>query len=106
MAQGAIKSKPSKAAAAGPSKGGTTHHNAKGVTKKGSLQMNPRKAKLQRQAKMNKKLTSGLTAQTERMLSQKAGHMELIGKGRVKDGGAKAAAAAKGKEGAKGKGGK
>ena len=82
MAQGAIKSKPAKTA----SKKGPTHHNAKGVTKKGSLQMNPRKAKLQKQAKMNKKLTSGLTAQTERMLSEKAGHLELIGKGRSKGG--------------------
>jgi hypothetical protein len=82
MAQGAIKTKTSKSA---PKKG-PSHHNAKGVTKRGSLQMNPRKAKLQKQAKMNKKLTSGLTAQTERMLSEKAGHMELIGKGRKKGG--------------------
>lgn len=97
MAQGAIKSKPSKTA---PKKG-ITHHNGKGITKKGSLQMNPRKAKLQKQAKMNKKLTSGLTAQTERMLSEKAGHMELIGKGRSKGG-----AEGKDKDGKGGKKGK
>lgn len=80
----------------------SSHHNsAKGVTKKGSLRIKPKKATLQKQAKMNKKMTSGLTAQTERMLGEKAGHMELIGKGRSKS---KDAAAAGGKkEGGKGK---
>ena len=36
---------------------------------------------------MNKKLTSGLTAQTEKMLGEKAGHLEMVGKGRDKSGG-------------------
>jgi hypothetical protein len=96
MAQGAVKSKPKPSAA----KKGPSHHSTKGVTKKGSLQMNPRKQQLQKQAKMNKKFTSGLTAQTEKMLGAKAGHLELIGKGRSKGEGGKEG---KGKDGKKGK---
>ncbi|KPI44565.1 uncharacterized protein AB675_8666 [Cyphellophora attinorum] len=95
MAQGAIKAKPKPSSGAKSSK-----HTPSGITKKGSLQMNPRKARLQKQAKLSKKLTSGLTAQTERMLGEKAGHLELLGKGRDKSGGG-----AKGKEGGKAKGG-
>ncbi len=31
--------------------------------------------------KLNKKFTSGLTAKTEKLLGERAGHLELIGKG-------------------------
>lgn len=79
MAQGQVK-KPQKQANSKPSGKPT------GVTKKGSRSIAPKRAKLQKQAKMNKKLTSGLTAQTERMLSEKAGHMEMIGKAKDKKG--------------------
>jgi hypothetical protein len=85
MAQGQIK-KPSNASAPSKGKAKTNGQSSSGITKKGALNFNPKKAKLQRQAKMNKKLTSGLTAQTERMLGERAGHLELIGKGRAKDG--------------------
>lgn len=61
----------------------TTHG---GITKKGLGQKNPKKVKLIKAAKINKKFTGGLTAQTERMLGEKAGHLEMIGKGRTKSG--------------------
>ncbi|KAJ4165827.1 hypothetical protein LMH87_007440 [Akanthomyces muscarius] len=32
--------------------------------------------------KLNKKFTSGLTAKTEQLLGERAGHLELIGKGK------------------------
>ncbi len=75
MAQGLLK-KPSKPA--GPSKSST------GITKKGSRTINPKKAKLLQQAKINKKYTAGLTAKTEAMLGERAGHLEMLGKGRKK----------------------
>ncbi len=34
--------------------------------------------------KLRKKLTSGMVAKTEQLLGQRAGHLELIGKGRAK----------------------
>lgn len=76
MAQGQIKksSKP----AGGASKA------ASGVTKKGSRTITPKKAKLRQQAKITKKYTAGLTAKTEAMLGQRAGHLELLGEGRKK----------------------
>ena len=62
--------------------------------------MNPRKANLQKQAKLSKKLSSGMAAGTERMLGEKVGHLELLGKGRdkkvVKEVGGKKAGSAKG----------
>ena len=76
MAQGQIK----KSAAAkniSRSQGGSTQ---KGLGVKKSKKQNLIKA-----AKINKKFTSGLTAQTERMLGERAGHLEMIGKGRKKD---------------------
>lgn len=35
---------------------------------------------------MQKKLAAGLVTQTEEMLGQRAGHMELVGKGNKKKG--------------------
>jgi Protein of unknown function (DUF2462) len=96
MAQGLLK-KPS------TSKSKPSPHSS-GITKKGSRTINPKNAKLQRQAKMNKKLTGGLTAQTERMLGEKAGHLEMIGKGRDKKGNGGGKEMAKGKAGEKGVG--
>lgn len=77
MAQGQVK-KSSTSAKPPP----RTSNN--GVTKKHLGAKNPKKAKLIKAAKINKKFTSGLTAQTERMLGEKAGHLEMIGKGRNK----------------------
>jgi hypothetical protein len=81
MAQGLIK-KPASA----KSKPKPTPHSSSGITKKGSRTIAPKKVKLQKQMKMNRKFTSGLTAQTEKMLGEKAGHLEMIGKGRDKKG--------------------
>ncbi|EEQ33044.1 hypothetical protein McanMca71_003760 [Microsporum canis] len=74
MAQGAIKK--TKAA---PAKKPTTLG-----PKRGAKTIAPKKAKLIKQQKMVKKLTSGLTGKTERMLAEKAGHLELL-KGTRKD---------------------
>jgi hypothetical protein len=76
MAQGPIKSRPSTSKSSNPSK----------VTKKGSRTINPKKAKLLAQAKMNKKFSGQLTAKTEQMLGAKAGHLEILGQGRKKGG--------------------
>ncbi|XWW92749.1 hypothetical protein V2A60_000675 [Cordyceps javanica] len=69
MAQGNIKvsGKP-KAAKAVHSK-----RQASKITKAGSKQSKD---------KVNKKFTSGLTAKTEALLGERAGHLELIGKGK------------------------
>lgn len=77
MAQGLVK-KP------GNPKPATKAGQNAGVTKKGSRTFTPKKAKLAKQAKMNKKFTSGLTAKTEAMLGARAGHLELLGQGRKK----------------------
>ncbi|ETN45299.1 uncharacterized protein HMPREF1541_09130 [Cyphellophora europaea CBS 101466] len=97
MAQGLLK-KPTSSSKPSSSTSHSHHNPKKGITKKGAVRMKPKKATLQKQAKMTKKLTSGLTAQTERMLSLKAGHMEMIGGGKGRN---------KGQDGGKdGKGGK
>jgi hypothetical protein len=77
MAQGAVKKKPSKAAASAkppPQK--------KGISK-------PQPPKKTSAAKMQKKFTSGLIAKTEKLLGERAGHLELIGKGKKADKGEK-----------------
>lgn len=76
MAQGQIKKSSTSAKPAARSTGG--------VTKKHLGTKNPKKTKLIKAAKINKKFTSGLTAETERMLGARAGHLEMIGKGRKK----------------------
>ena len=77
MAQGAIKSKSSK-----PPK--PSHSSKNGVTKKGARNVAPKKANLVQQQKITKKFSAGLTAKTEKMLGEKAGHLELLGAGRQK----------------------
>ena len=85
MAQGLLKkaTKPS----------GKKASQSSGILKKGARTFAPKNAKLQKQAKLNKKFTSGLTAQTEAMLGQRVGHLELLGQ--------KKKAEQKGKDGAK-----
>lgn len=78
MAQGQIKK------ASAPSKA-PSRSKASGVTKKGLGTKNPKKSNLIKAAKINKKFTSGLTAQTEKMLGERAGHLEMIGQGRKKE---------------------
>ncbi|GLI77437.1 hypothetical protein F1880_005129 [Penicillium rolfsii] len=83
MAQGLLKkSKPATATAKRPSQ-------AAPKMKRGPRQIAPKKQALIRQAKMTKKLTSGLVTKTERSLATKAGHLELLGGGK-KDKGDKA----------------
>ena len=71
MAQGALKSKPKPKPVA----------NRSGITKKGHRTVAPKKANLIKAQKMTKKVSGGLTAQTERMLGARAGHLEMLGSG-------------------------
>ncbi|KAF2110993.1 hypothetical protein BDV96DRAFT_500450 [Lophiotrema nucula] len=75
MAQGAIK----KSSKAGPKRPSGPQRGARVIK--------PKKAKLISQQKIKKKHASGLTAQTEKMLGEKAGHLELLrgGKKEKKD---------------------
>ncbi|OAL24286.1 hypothetical protein AYO20_10713 [Fonsecaea nubica] len=91
MAQGQIK-KSSKSSSTKLSTSG-------GITKKGSRTITPKKAKLLKQAKLNKKYTAGLTAKTEAMLGARAGHLEMLGQAKKKDGAT--TANGKGKDGKK-----
>jgi hypothetical protein len=77
MAQGAIKPKPkSSSKTAKPS-----HSSRAGITKKGGRTVAPKKLNLIKAQKMTKKLSGGLTAQTEKMLGARAGHLEMLGQG-------------------------
>lgn len=89
MAQGLLKKA---AAPRTTTKPGSSSAHSAGVTKKGSRTFTPKKAKLAKQAKLNKKFTSGLTAKTEAMLGARAGHLELLGQGGKKKGAAGAGA--------------
>jgi len=54
-------------------------------SKKGTGIMKPQKKHNKTAAdKVTKKYTAGMVAQTEKMLGARAGHLELIGKGRKK----------------------
>lgn len=77
MAQGAVKKtfKPNPSAKGGKS-------TARQAAKKGGVSK-PKKPKTTAD-KMQKKYTAGLVAKTEQMLGERAGHLELIGKGRKK----------------------
>ncbi|KAK0745195.1 hypothetical protein B0T21DRAFT_281489 [Apiosordaria backusii] len=76
MAQGAIKK------TAKPNPGLTRAKGSGGGAKKVNK---PQKAKSKTSAdKQQKKYTSGMVAKTELMLGARAGHLELIGKGRDK----------------------
>ena len=94
MAQGLIKKASSK-----PST--SSHSKSSGITKKGSRTIAPRKQRLQKQAKITKKFTSGLTAGTEKMLGEKVGHLEMIGKGKDKMAGTGGKQSKGGKKGGK-----
>ncbi|KIX00991.1 uncharacterized protein Z518_10057 [Rhinocladiella mackenziei CBS 650.93] len=78
MAQGQIKK---------PSKPTSSKSSSSKIAKKGSRTITPKKAKLLKQAKLNKKYTAGLTAKTEAMLGERAGHLEMLGHGRKKNAG-------------------
>ncbi|EHA47257.1 hypothetical protein MCOR27_011210 [Pyricularia oryzae] len=58
----------------------------KGTMKKGARVFKPKKSNQSTKAdKIVKKYTSGLVGQTEKLLGERAGHLELIGKGRTKN---------------------
>ncbi|TLD24138.1 hypothetical protein PspLS_06847 [Pyricularia sp. CBS 133598] len=56
----------------------------KGTMKKGARVFKPKKSSTKAD-KVVKKYTSGLVGQTEKLLGERAGHLELIGKGRTKN---------------------
>ncbi|KAI0896527.1 hypothetical protein F4806DRAFT_464835 [Annulohypoxylon nitens] len=75
MAQGAVK--PKKASAANPGRKAKPQPPKKGAR--------VTKAKKSSAAdKMQKKFAAGMVAKTEKLLGERAGHLELIGKGRLK----------------------
>lgn len=76
MAQGQLK----KLSTSKPTKGSS------GITKKGARSITPKKAQLRKNAELNRKFAAGLTAQTEKMLGERAGHLEML-KGRRKKSG-------------------
>ncbi|KAL2115789.1 hypothetical protein VTJ04DRAFT_10044 [Mycothermus thermophilus] len=78
MAQGAVKKTPKPGALVG--KGGKA--SGKQQAKKSGVSK-PKKTKSTAD-KLQKKFTAGLVAKTEKMLGERAGHLELIGKGRKK----------------------
>ncbi|PKS05781.1 hypothetical protein jhhlp_007610 [Lomentospora prolificans] len=80
MAQGTTKLKPR---AAPTKKAHSKKQQSRGISKQ------PKKAKTTTQSKMTKKFTSGLVARTEQLLGERAGHLELIGKGKKTDAGDK-----------------
>ncbi|KAI1140261.1 hypothetical protein F5Y05DRAFT_310993 [Hypoxylon sp. FL0543] len=94
MAQGTFKAK--KPSTAAPSSAG---RKAKPQPpKKGARVAKAKKASAA--DKMQRKFAAGLVAKTEKLLGERAGHLELIGKGRLKG-----ADKEKEKEGQKAKGG-
>lgn len=70
MAQGQVKKKPATAA----TKNNKNQHRVAKPTK-------PKKGKSSAD-RMQRKLTAGLTAKTEKLLGERAGHLEMIGKGK------------------------
>lgn len=64
--------------------GGTSGKSSKVAAqkKKGVGISKPKPAKKTSAARLQKKLSSGLIAKTEKLLGERAGHLELIGKGR------------------------
>ncbi|KAL2264834.1 hypothetical protein VTJ83DRAFT_7344 [Remersonia thermophila] len=79
MAQGAVKKTPKPALGGKGGKAASKQQAKKsGVTK-------VKKSKTTAD-KLQKKFTAGLVERTEKMLGERAGHLELIGKGRKKGG--------------------
>ncbi|KAJ5122023.1 UPF0390 protein [Penicillium atrosanguineum] len=83
MAQGALKKNKKVTATA------QRESRANARTRPGVKQIAPKKAALVKQAKLTKRLTSGLVGRTERSLAQKAGHLELLAGGKKDRGGKK-----------------
>jgi hypothetical protein len=82
MAQGTIKTKSKPKSTTAKS----SHSSRAGITKKGGRTVAPKKLNLIKAQKMTKKLSGGLTAQTEKMLGARAGHLEMLGQGGKKKG--------------------
>jgi len=80
MAQGTTKLKPRPGAPAKKPHTKKQQRNAVSKTK-------PQKAKTTAARKATKKFTSGLVARTEQLLGERAGHLELIGKGKKTEAG-------------------
>jgi len=64
----------------------------------------PKKASLIKAQKLTKQLSAGLTAKTEEMLGEKAGHLEMLGGGKRRGDRKKEGPKGKGKDKGKGKG--
>ncbi|KAF9887821.1 hypothetical protein FE257_009627 [Aspergillus nanangensis] len=73
MAQGLLK----KSKATGPKRGTNT-----GPKRMNPKAIAPKSAALIKQKKLTKKLTSGMTARTEKVLAERAGHLELLAGGK------------------------
>ncbi|KAJ5894091.1 UPF0390 protein [Penicillium taxi] len=56
--------------------------HAASKTKTGARTVAPKKAALIKVQKLNKKMSSGLVAKTERSLAAKAGHLEILAGGK------------------------
>ncbi|KAL1994537.1 hypothetical protein VTN49DRAFT_2007 [Thermomyces lanuginosus] len=69
MVQGAVKKQKASA-------------SSKPTSKIGPRSITPKKSKLIKKHKMNKKITAGLIAKTEEQLAKRAGHLELLAKER------------------------
>ncbi|KAI2625115.1 hypothetical protein GGR54DRAFT_638008 [Hypoxylon sp. NC1633] len=82
MAQGAIKSK--KPSSSSSTAGGRRAKPQPPKTKKCARVAKAKKGSAA--DKMQRKFAAGLVAKTEKLLGERAGHLELIGKGRVKGG--------------------
>ena len=74
MAQGAIKKKTQLSFA--------SKAKQKPQQKRGARVVKPKKAKSTTADKVTKKFTAGLIGKTEALLGERAGHLELIGKGK------------------------
>jgi hypothetical protein len=66
------------------SKGDTNDYSRKAGPKPGARVIKPKKASLISQNKIKKKSAAGLVGQTEKLLAEKAGHLEML-KGGKKD---------------------
>ncbi len=89
MAQGAVKKSAKPASGSHKAKKQAAASGAGGAPKRGArVNKAPRTAKAVKThastTKVMKKFSSGLTAKTEAMLGERAGHLELIGPGKKK----------------------
>lgn len=75
MAQGVLKKKPS---ATNKVKPAVAKRNNKKTSTKAAKQLKPKKQLALKQADLTKKHTAALTAATEKLVSSKVGHLELL----------------------------